>query len=318
MTDVAATNTRVGHRPENLVLAAALTTAAFFCVALVGALAKVSGQYTSTGVLLLFQNLICFLFVLRWRCAAVGHHYGPARSACTSCARQWEPRVGTRCSSRSPRYLWPTRTLLTYSAPLWMPLVAWVVTRQRVATLTWIGAGIGFAGVILVLQPQGHTFSIGELSALAGALLLAVAMMSVRWLGATEPTTRVLFYYFLLSTVMSVPIAVFDWHPFASQAWGWLIALGIAQLLSQILIVVAYRYASAEKVGPFIYSVIVFTALIDWIVWDHPPSLYSYLGMALVIGGGLVAIRAKRDAAPAVTSPPHLRSDTRPGKLTDT
>ena len=39
-------------------------------------------------------------------------------------------------------------------------------------------------------------------------------MMSVRWLGATEPVTRVLFYYFLLSTLMAVPIAIFDWQSF--------------------------------------------------------------------------------------------------------
>jgi drug/metabolite transporter (DMT)-like permease len=121
-------------------------------------------------------------------------------------------------------------------------------------------------------------------------------MMSVRWLGATEPMTRVLFYYFLLSTVIAVPIAAFDWQPFPQRAWIWLISLGFAQLFSQILIVVAYRYASAEKVGPFIYSVIVFSALIDWIVWSHPPTLLAYLGMALVIGGGLVAIRAKSKA----------------------
>ncbi len=134
-----------------------------------------------------------------------------------------------------------------------MPLIAWVVTRQRVSGPTWAGAGLGFAGVVLVLQPpQGQSFDIGEMSALAGALFLAVAMMSVRWLGATEPPLlRVLFYYFLLSTVMSVPIAVFDWQPFPpAEAWGgWLIGLGFAQLFSQILIVVAYRYASAEKVG---------------------------------------------------------------------
>ncbi len=37
-------------------------------------------------------------------------------------------------------------TLLTYSAPLWMPVVAWVVTRQPVARSTWVGAGIGFVG----------------------------------------------------------------------------------------------------------------------------------------------------------------------------
>jgi drug/metabolite transporter (DMT)-like permease len=184
-------------------------------------------------------------------------------------------------------------TLLTYSAPLWMPLVAWVVTRQRVAKATWLGAGIGFVGVILVLQPQGHSFDLGELSAFAGALFLAVAMMSVRWLGATEPIVRVLFYYFLLSTVMAVPIAVFDWRPFSAPVWVPLISLGLAQLFSQILIVVAYRYASAEKVGPFIYSVIVFSALIDWLVWNNPPTMLAYLGMALVIGGGFVAIRAK-------------------------
>lgn len=27
-------------------------------------------------------------------------------------------------------------TLLTYSAPLWMPLIAWAVTRQRVSRTT--------------------------------------------------------------------------------------------------------------------------------------------------------------------------------------
>jgi len=104
---------------------------------------------------------------------------------------------------------------------------------------------------------------------------------------------RVLFYYFLLSTLLSVPIAVLDWRPIPASAWVWLIGLGSALLFSQILIVVAYRYASAEKVGPFIYTVIVFTALIDWLVWDHRPTLLTYLGMALVIGGGLIAVRAK-------------------------
>lgn len=53
-------------------------------------------------------------------------------------------------------------TLLTYSAPLWMPLIAWAVTRQRVAAATWLGAAVGFAGVMLVLRPQGHGLSVGN------------------------------------------------------------------------------------------------------------------------------------------------------------
>jgi drug/metabolite transporter (DMT)-like permease len=281
-----------GRRPENLFLGAALTTAAFFCVALVGTLAKISGQYTSTGVLVLFQNFVCLVCIapvaLRggWaslRTHKIGLHVLRAVTG-TAC---WYALFFA--ITQMPL---ANATLLTYSAPLWMPLIAWAVTRQRVARSTWLGAAIGFAGVLLVLPPQGHRFSLGEVSALAGALFLAVAMMSVRWLGATEPITRVLFYYFLLSTVLAVPIAAFEWQPFPPVAWAWLVGLGAAHLLSQILIVIAYRYAAAEKVGPFIYSVIVFTALIDWLVWDHPPSVFTYLGMALVIGGGLVAVRA--------------------------
>jgi drug/metabolite transporter (DMT)-like permease len=270
----------------------------------VGTLAKVSGQYTSTGVLLLSQNLICFVFMIPvalrggrslLRTSKIGLHL---LRAATGTACWYALFVAIKLIPLA------NATLLTYSAPLWMPLIAWLVSRQAIAKATWIGAGIGFAGVILVLQPQAHIFSTGEIFALAGALMLAIAMMSVRWLGATEPVTRILFYYFLLSTLMSLPIAAVDWQPIPPRAWVWLIALGFAQLFSQALIVVAYRYASAEKVGPFIYSVIVFTALIDWIVWDHRPTLLMCLGMALVIGGGLIAVRAKAatPAAPALTN----------------
>jgi drug/metabolite transporter (DMT)-like permease len=293
MNEMKAFGSETGHRPENLAVGGALTAAAFFCVALVATLAKVAGQYTSTGVLLLFQNVICLVFMVPvvargglplLRTTKIGLHILRAVAG-TGCWYALFVAITMIPLANA--------TLLTYSAPLWMPLIAWAVTRQRVATATWIGAAIGFAGVILVLQPQTHSFNAGQVFALVGALALAIAMMTVRWLGATEPVTRILVYYFLLSTLMTIPIAAIDWQPIPPKAWGWLIALGLAQLFSQILLVVAYRFASAEKVGPIIYSVIVFTALIDWIVWDRRPTLVMCIGMALVIGGGLIAVRAR-------------------------
>jgi drug/metabolite transporter (DMT)-like permease len=155
---------------------------------------------------------------------------------------------------------------------------------------------MGFVGIVLVLGPQHNSFNVGALFALAGALLLAIALMSVRWLGATEPMPRILFSYFLLSTAMAMPIAALDWQPFEARAWIYLLGIGFAQLLSQVFIVRAYRYASSVKLGPLVYTVIVFTALIDWAVWDRTPTLFVILGMTLVIGGGLVAIRGKTKA----------------------
>ncbi|GAA2071394.1 DMT family transporter [Williamsia deligens] len=287
------TGAAAGRRPENLPLGAALTTAAFFCVATVGALAKVSGQYTSTGVLLLCQNFVGLLVLVPM---AVRGGLPFVRTHRIS-LHLLRAATGTACwyglfyaITQIPL---ANATLLTYSAPLWMPFIAWALTRQRVSRPTWIGATVGFVGVLLVLQPQSAGFGVGELSALIAALMLAVAMMSVRWLGATEPIARVLFYYFLLSTLLAIPFALVDLEAPPARAWPWLIALGVAQIASQALIVVAYRYAPAEKVGPCIYSVIVFAALFDWLVWDHPPSLMTYAGMALVVCGGVIAVRMR-------------------------
>ncbi len=299
MTETPTPAAPTGHKPENLVVGAVFTTLSFLCVALVSAFGKAAGQYTSTAVVVLFQNLICVVFVaplaLRggWasmKTGKIGLHILRA-GAGTACWYALFMAITVMPLTNA--------MLLGFSAPLWMPAIAWLVSRQKSSAATWIGAALGFIGVLLVLQPHHATFNEGALFAIAAALLLAIALMSVRWLGATEPMLRVLFYYFLISTLLVLPFAVVQWQPIDKRVWVYLIGVGLAQLFSQVFIVLGYRYASAVKMGPFVYTTIVFTALIDWAVWDHPPTLYVILGMALVIGGGLVAIRGK-NAAPVI------------------
>lgn len=286
-------NSWVGHKPENLSLGAILTTLSFLCISLMNVLAKEAGQYTSTGVMVFFQNLICLLFVAPvafrggWaslRTEKIGIHL---LRAATGTAAWYALFFAIMLMPLT------NAVLLAYSAPLWMPLIAWAVFRQQASVATWLGAALGFIGVLLVLQPEQNQFNMGALIALAAALFLAVALMSVRALAATEPVSRFLFYYFFLSTVMVSPIAWLQWKPVVAIAWVYFIAIGLALLLAQVFILLAYRYASAVKLGPFIYSVIVFTALIDWAVWHRVPTLFEFLGIALVIGGGLVAVRGK-------------------------
>lgn len=279
------------HRAERLALGAGLTTASFFCVALVSALGKVAGETTSTGVVVLVQNLVPLVLMLPTavrggpdllRTRKVGLH---VVRAATGTACWYALFLAVRLIPLT------TANLLTFSAPLWMPVLAWVVWRQRTSRYVWIGAALGFVGILLVLQPTGHAVNAGELLALGGALMLAVALLAVRALGATEPPTRVLVYYFTISSLLVLPLAVLDWRPPTSlSTWLLLLGVGVAQFLSQIFIVFGYRYASAVRLSPIVYSVILFSAVIDWVAMGHPPSPLVLGGMALVIGGGLVAI----------------------------
>jgi drug/metabolite transporter (DMT)-like permease len=286
-------------RTEHVGMGAALTTASFLCVALMSALAKVAVEYTSTGVVVLVQNAVALLLIMPvvvrggWagiRTDRFGLH---VLRAAAGTATWYALFVAVTMVSLT------TANLLVFSAPLWMPVLAWVAFRQRTSRWVWIGAGLGFAGVVLVLQPAGQELNVGELIALGGALLLGIGLMSVRALGSTEPPVRVLFYYFALSSILVLPIAVLDWRlPTTGQGWLVLVGISVALVLSQVFVVMGYRYASAVRLAPIVYSVIVFSALIDWVVWGHPPGLAVVAGMALVIGGGLLAIlmRPKRRA----------------------
>jgi drug/metabolite transporter (DMT)-like permease len=119
--------------------------------------------------------------------------------------------------------------------------------------------------------------------------------MSVRWLGVTEPMPRILLYYFLLSTVMAIPIAAIQWHSVPARAWIYLLGIGFAQLFAQVLIVLAYRYASSVKLGPFILDDRLHG--IDQLGGvASSADAVRRRGMVLVIGGGLVAIRGKSEA----------------------
>jgi len=289
------------HVPENLVLGAVLSSLSFFGTAVMSAMVKATEALTSAAVILLFQNLICFLlilpFALRGGVASIktektGLHILRAVSGTGAWYALFVAITMMPLTSA---------TLLTFSAPLWMPAIAWLFLREKASTTTWVGAAVGFIGIVLVLQPNQRTFNVGALIAMAGAVFLAVACISVRRLGATEPTSRILFYYFGISTVLCLPFAIADWRPFGLRGSVYLIGIAATLLISQALIVLAYRHASAVKVGPFVYTVIVFTALIDWFLWNHAPTLGVVLGIALVIGGGVIAIRRKSGALPMET-----------------
>jgi drug/metabolite transporter (DMT)-like permease len=281
---------------DNVALGVLFAALAFACLAIMSALAKVADRHAATEVIVLFQNLICFLAIAPF---ALRHGAGPLK---TGRLRLHVLRAATGTGAWLALFYAITlipltnAVLLTYSAPLWMPLIAWMLGGQRVAGRVWLGIALGFLGIVLVLHPSSSPLNLGAVLGLVAAVLLALALLSVRWLGTTEPTERILFYYFLLSTLLMAPFAVFAWQAPDGWAWLYLLGIGVCLLLSQVLIIAAYRHASAVTLAPIIYSVIVFTALINWAVWGRPPTLLEAAGMLVVIVGGVIAVTGGRTA----------------------
>ncbi len=181
--------------------------------------------------------------------------------------------------------------LLKLTAPVFIPLVAWLWLGERVARTALLAVPLGMLGVVLVLRPGGE-FTLLALVGVAGGLFAALAKTTVRRLGrAGEPAARVVFYFALIAAAVSAPPALTAWVTPGLAAWGWVALIGATGTLGQLLMTRGYAAAPAARVGPFTYVVVLFSALYGYLLWDETLHLGFIAGALLIMAAGLLALR---------------------------
>jgi drug/metabolite transporter (DMT)-like permease len=190
--------------------------------------------------------------------------------------------------------------LLKLTTPIFLPLVAFVWLRESISRWALLAVPVGFAGVILILNPTGHWQWVA-LIGLLGGLLAAIAKVTVRRLGRTEPATRIVFYFAVMGGLVSLLPLTWSWHMPTSHQWGWLVSLGVVGTAGQLLLTRGYTIARAGNVGPFTYFSVVFAAIYGFVFWGETVDGMFIAGALLVMLAGLMVLNTRRVPPLAVT-----------------
>lgn len=182
--------------------------------------------------------------------------------------------------------------LLRNTAPLFVPLVVWLWAHIIIPKNRWLPLIVGFVGVAIILRPQPGSgeFEWAYVIGLASGLLLAVSMVGTRLLSRGESSTTIMLYYFTLSFLLSLPLAVLNWQPIPLQAWPYLIYIGLSIFITMWFYTKAYSYAKPSIVSPISYFSVVFSGLIGWMIWEHIPDGWSFVGIAVVVLAGVFTV----------------------------
>lgn len=183
--------------------------------------------------------------------------------------------------------------LLKISAPLFIPIFAFIWISEFISTRTILAVLVGFLGVILVLRPTGE-IQFASLIGLLGGALAAYAKVSIRRMSDTEPTSRIVFYFATISLIVSFIPLLSSWVTPTKNEWLMLLALGVVGTMGQLFLTRAYTLAPASRVGPFTYSSIVFASLIGWWFWNEVMTLITIAGASLIIFAGMLIFREKQ------------------------
>jgi len=181
-------------------------------------------------------------------------------------------------------------SLLRNTAPIFVPFFMLIIFKTPVGLSKMVAIAIGFIGVVLILKPDGSSFSLWHGVGLLSGVTLALSMIYTRELTISEPSNRILFYYFLISFLLSTPLAVIEFKPIPPHLWPGLLFVGLSIFITMTLYNRAYTHASANSLAPFSYSGVIFSGILGWLFWNHTPDARSIIGIALVILGGIISL----------------------------
>ncbi len=184
-------------------------------------------------------------------------------------------------------------TLLNQTATLFVPFIGLVWLKEPVAMKVRWAILIGFTGVLLVMPPGRGIVSWVALIGLASGFTAAFSVVTIRYSSRTEPTTRIVFYFCLYATLGSALPLPWIWVTPGWSEMPLLVAIGALAALGQLLMTRGYALAPAAQVGPFGYGNIVFSVLAGWAIWGETPRLLFWLGGALIVIGGITALRGE-------------------------
>ncbi|OZB35086.1 MAG: multidrug DMT transporter permease [Alishewanella sp. 34-51-39] len=124
--------------------------------------------------------------------------------------------------------------LVLLLSPFVVPIIARFWLKERPSRITLAGIVLGFVGVVLALPTPDPNLNLILLVALVSAILVAVTKTTIRYMSDTEPAVRIVFYFSLLTAVLSAIPVPFYWQPLNSGVWLAFLGMGVLAAIGQL------------------------------------------------------------------------------------
>ncbi len=194
-------------------------------------------------------------------------------------------------------------TTIFFSAPLMTVLLAAVVLRETIGWHRIAALLVGFAGVVIAMNPAGENFGWVAVLPLACALSYAISQIIARKIGDGESSLTAGLQTISFMGVMILPMGWLcnqlitigpefhhlrmGWPANLAQDWPLLLLLGFVGMMGWILLSRAYQVANASLIAPFDYTYMPIAVAAGYLLFDEIPQTGTLVGMALIIASGL-------------------------------
>jgi drug/metabolite transporter (DMT)-like permease len=178
--------------------------------------------------------------------------------------------------------------------PLLVGALSGPVLGEHVGWRRWTAIGIGFIGVLIILQPGAGVFSPYSVIPLVASLMFALYSLLSRYVARKDDAATSFFWTGTVGALVSTAVGVFFWEPMAGWDWALMAVLCVTGAAGHYCLLKAYEVAEASAIQPFAYFQIVFASAAGLFIFGETLRLNVVLGGALIVAAGLFALWRER------------------------
>lgn len=192
-------------------------------------------------------------------------------------------------------------TTLSFTAPVFAVLIAMVLFRERIGPYRWAAVTIGFAGVMVVMQPfgaghDGVTLA-GVIVGLIAPLMVALISFQIQDLNQTESPWSIVFWFAALSTPVAALALPFVTAAHDAETWGIIALMAVIGAGAQMLLTTSLRFGSATVILLMDYTALLWASFYGYFVFDRAAPASLWLGAPLIIAAGVLIAWRERQLA---------------------
>ena len=199
-----------------------------------------------------------------------------------------------------------------YTLPLFIMLLAAILLGEKITVRGWIAMVLGFAGTLLILQPQADDFNAYALLPVVAAICYACAMIMTRskcrheqpvilslWLNAGFVGVGALALLILYignldaETQALNPFLLGDWTPMGPGEWRIMAILAIAFVVGSVGAAIAYQKGAPSIIAVYDYSYVAFAVLWGILIFAEVPAPPVTAGIVMIVVAGIMSIRQR-------------------------
>jgi drug/metabolite transporter (DMT)-like permease len=180
------------------------------------------------------------------------------------------------------------------AAPLFVMALSVPLLGEQVGPRRWLAVIAGFIGIMIIVRPGFQEITWPILVPLLGAFLWAFYQILLRLCARTDSSDTTLLWTACGGLAATTLVAPLSWTPPDATASVLLIVLSLLGSFAHLAMIKAFERAEASALQPFLYSLVVWAAVIGYIVFGDIPDRWVMLGATIIVASGLYAWHRER------------------------